>query len=53
MPARQPEKPHAEPQETDRRQRNAVIGNHVIHSLGQPGTLQRVQVRPLWAITTG
>lgn len=26
----------------------ALIGEQVIHSLGQPGDLLRVQVRPLW-----
>jgi hypothetical protein len=26
----------------------ALIGEQVIHSLGQPGDLVRVQVRPLW-----
>jgi hypothetical protein len=26
-----------------------VIGRHVMHSLGQPNDLQRVQVRRLWA----
>jgi hypothetical protein len=30
------------------RQRNAVIGGHVLHGLGQPGGLLRVDVRPLW-----
>jgi hypothetical protein len=26
----------------------AVIGKHVLHTLGQPDDLHRVQVRPLW-----
>jgi hypothetical protein len=29
-------------------QRLAVIGDRVIHSVGNPGDLQRVQVQPLW-----
>ena len=28
--------------------RNTLIGEQVIHRLGQPDGLQRVQVRPLW-----
>ena len=28
--------------------RNTLIGEQVIHTLGQPDGLQRVQVRPLW-----
>ena len=31
-----------------RQQLAAVIGNRVIHSLGQPGDLHMVQVRHLW-----
>lgn len=27
---------------------NALIGNQVIHSLGQPGDLRKVQVKHLW-----
>ena len=27
---------------------NAIIGEQVIHTLGEPLGLQRVQVRPLW-----
>jgi hypothetical protein len=34
--------------EEGRQQLNAVIGNRVIHALGQPGRLHRVQVRRLW-----
>ena len=29
--------------------RNAAIGRHVLHGLGQPGALLRVDVRHLWA----
>ena len=36
-------------QEVDRCQwRDAAIGAHVLHALGEPGDLQRIQVRPLW-----
>ena len=48
MPAEQREKSPVTPEKQDRQKRNAVIGNHVIHALGQPGDLHRVQVRPLW-----
>ncbi len=27
---------------------NAVIGEQVMHTLGEPGNLLKVQVRPLW-----
>ncbi len=41
------------PQDTTREkpghpQRDAVIGKHVLHTLGQPSDLQSVQVRHLW-----
>ena len=32
----------------ERRQLNAVIGEHVMGTLGQPGDLHSVQVRHLW-----
>ena len=48
MPAEQQEKPPVTPPKQDREKRNAVIGRQVIHTLGQPGDLLRVQVRPLW-----
>ncbi len=36
-------------QAADRSQwRVAAIGAHVLHALGEPGDLQRIQVRPLW-----
>jgi hypothetical protein len=45
---KQQDKQHTE-READRRQwRIAAIGSHVLRALGQPGDLQRVQVRPLW-----
>ena len=35
--------------DNQRRQRlQAVIGKHVLHTLGQPADLREVQVRPLW-----
>ena len=42
------EKQQAESAREARRQRNAVIGKHVMRNLGQPGNLQGVQVRRLW-----
>jgi hypothetical protein len=48
MSAPQQETPPVTPEKQDRQKRNAVIGSHVIHALGQPGDFQRVQVRPLW-----
>jgi hypothetical protein len=41
-------KPAASPEKPDRRRLSAEIGKHVIHTLGQPGELYRVQVRQLW-----
>ena len=35
-----------EHQEQDRR--NSLIGDRVIHALGKPGGLYKVDVRPLW-----
>ena len=43
----QEQKQHADQEEKGQRL-NAAIGKHVIHSLGQPNDLQRVQVRRLW-----
>lgn len=44
---------HEDERETDldkdgHQRRNALIGGHVLRALGQPGALQRVQVRHLW-----
>lgn len=41
-------KPNADQERHERQQLNAVIGKHVMHSLGQPSDLQQVQVRQLW-----
>jgi hypothetical protein len=45
---REQEKQHKAQEKQERQQLNAVIGKHVLHTLGQPGDLHRVQVRPLW-----
>jgi hypothetical protein len=40
-----------QPEKQDKRERpelNGVIGKHVMHTLGQPGSLLKVQVRQLW-----
>jgi hypothetical protein len=41
-----PAKLHA--QEQDQTHQNAAIGGQVMRTLGQPGDLHRVEVRPLW-----
>ena len=48
MPTKQQEKPPPDQEKQQGQQRNAVIGKQVMQSLGQPGDLQRVQVRQLW-----
>jgi hypothetical protein len=48
MPAQQQDKKLAEQEKQDHRQLNAVIGHHVLHTLGQPANLHRMQVRQLW-----
>jgi hypothetical protein len=48
MPAEQQSKRQAEPEKQDRQRLDAVIGKHVLQTLGQPGNLHRVQVRRLW-----
>lgn len=42
-----PQKPQDREQGTGE-MRNALIGEQVLHALGQPGNLLMVQVRPLW-----
>ena len=37
-----------DPQTDADARRNAAIGRHVLHGLGQPGALLRVDVRHLW-----
>jgi len=48
MPKQQQEDPHTNREAQERQQSNAVLGNHVLHALGQPDDLYRVQVRELW-----
>jgi len=48
MPAEQQSKRQAEPKKQERERLDAALGKHVLHALGQPGELQRVQVRRLW-----
>jgi hypothetical protein len=39
---------HKEQEKQDRQQLNALIGKHVLHTLGQPGAFHSMQVRRLW-----
>ncbi len=48
MQTQQPDKQAREREKQERQQRHALIGKHVMHTLGQPGDLRRVQVRRLW-----
>ena len=48
MPAEQKSKRPADEEKQERQRLDAVIGKHVLHALGQPGDLHRVQVRRLW-----
>jgi len=48
MAAPSSEKQHAENTRQTNVQLNAIIGEQVIHQLGQPGDLHTVQVRRLW-----
>jgi hypothetical protein len=48
MPPSKEEKQFAEQDKHERQKRSAAIGQQVLHTLGQPGELQGVQVRPLW-----
>jgi hypothetical protein len=48
MATKQQEEQHPTPPKQERQQLNDAIGRHVIRSLGQPGDLERVQVRHLW-----
>lgn len=47
MPAQQQEK-QADRGQPVRQQLHAIIGEQVLHILGQPADLHRVQVRELW-----
>ena len=48
MPTNQQAKPATDLEPLRPHQQVAIIANHVVHALGQPGGLHRVQVRPLW-----
>jgi hypothetical protein len=48
MPPTQEDKHGDVQKRNEREQLKAIIGKHVIHALGQPSNLHRVQVRPLW-----
>ena len=48
MTAQQKNKQPPNSENQERGAMEAVIGQHVIHTLGQPAHLQKVQVRPLW-----
>ena len=48
MPTQPPSEQHVAPENQEGRPLHAVIGAQVLHTLGQPGDLHRVQVRPLW-----
>jgi hypothetical protein len=48
MATKQQEKQPADAEKQERPQVSALIGKHVLHTLGQPGNLIRVQVRTLW-----
>ena len=48
MPMKQQGKQQAGEENQEGRQRDAVIGEHVLHALGRPGDLERVEVRRLW-----
>ena len=41
-------KAQTKPEKHDRQRLNAVIGGHVMSTLGRPPDLHSVQVRPLW-----
>src|SRR5437588_12226302 len=46
------EREHAEGLERHKREMlNALVGEQVLHALGEPSDLLRVQVRPLWEDT--
>ncbi len=48
MSTQQQESEHKIQEKLARPQRKAIIGKHVMHTLGQPGNLYAVQVRDLW-----
>jgi hypothetical protein len=48
MATKQQEQQPADAQKQGRPETNSLIGKNVLHMLGQPGNLIRVQVRTLW-----
>jgi hypothetical protein len=48
MPAQQKDKQSSGRENHESEQLTTQIGNHVLHALGQPSALSRVQVRRLW-----
>ena len=48
MPTKQLDQQHQSQESQEGQQLHAVIGKHVLSTLGHPGDLHRVQVRPLW-----
>jgi hypothetical protein len=48
MPTAQRRDRHEEMKEHERETMNAVIGEQVIHILGEPGDLLQMQIRLLW-----
>jgi len=48
MQTKQQAEHQADGEKRVRQQLNSIIGEQVMHSLGQPGDLQRIQVRKLW-----
>ena len=48
MATKQQEKQTSDAEKQERQQMSALIGKTVLHTLGQPGNLIRVQVRTLW-----
>jgi hypothetical protein len=48
MPTKQQDKQEKEQRKQETHLLNAVIGKQVMRTLGEPGELRSVQVRPLW-----
>jgi len=48
MAAKQQDRQNADAEQRDREALKSLIGKRVMHTLGQPGDLQTVQVRLLW-----
>jgi hypothetical protein len=48
MPTTQQRKQHRDMEQHKREMLHAFIGEQILHALGEPGDLHKVQVRPLW-----